>query len=929
MTNPTLVAELRETLREGRARLLKPQPPARLGRVWLNEHTALLDGVLSRIFTAAWDKARATHGDWNHDRAHPESEAGLALLAIGGYGRRELCPHSDIDIAFVTAEEENPMLDAAVKEAFRLIVEILIDGERLDVAYAYRPLGDCERLDFKDKTALLDGRLIAGSHWLPHRMHDELHRTWDSVEYLLDKARERLEASRRAPLSVYAVEPNLKDGAGALRDIQSAFWVAGAMLRTQSPLKDLEWRGIITATDCERVIEANDFFLALRNWLHIRTDRKTDVLRVEWQDRCARSFGYSGTGALASQRLLADYYRHAEAAHSFSQKVLRRLLDGPLHLDDHFVALHQRLASAHPYTLVNHPELLIAPFAQARKYGFSLDPELDRSVEEAIPLVTDQTRSHAIARAGWWALLANPGTAADALTELRERNVLQKFIPEFAAVLRLAPADPSHELTVGEHSIYAVRRLGEMWDDRNDDDELFSVWNGIDDTALLLLATLLHDIGKGEPSTDHAVSGARIAQKIGTRLGLDAERNRRLATLVRRHLLLPRAARLRDLNSPGTIREVIKHVGDVPTLKMLYLLALADTCAVGERTYSRLDLEAMHELYERVLIAMTREETAEVLSDVEKREQMAQRERERLRRELRHLPFNDATLAKLTNGLPAGYVLNTPLPTIATHLKFLDQLPKEKLIVDFYADDRNAFTEMTIVTYDDAEPGVLSKICGVVNAIGAEILTAHVFTLRHVDTSTRRIAAVSDADGMESNDTTTASKPRKAKAAARDIVLDRLHLVYKGRALPESRCARLAATLREVLVGRKSVEEVLKVAGKETNSSISPERIGARNDLSDEHTVITLVNDNVPGLLYRTTRVLAALGLDIHTAKITTWAGRAEDAFYVTRRRANGYGEKISDDDIRVVLEQLKQALVKPNAAAKAATVKATGEKAK
>lgn len=907
MTHPTLVAELRETLREGRARLLKPQPPARLGRVWLNEHTALLDGVLGRIFTAAWENARASHGDWNHDRAHPESEAGLALLAIGGYGRGELCPHSDIDIAFVTAEEENPMLDAAVKEAFRLIVEILIDGERLDVAYAYRPLADCERLDFKDKTALLDGRLIAGSHWLPHRMHDELHRTWDAVEYLLDKVSERLEASGRAPLSVYAVEPNLKDGAGALRDIQCALWVAGAMMRSQAPLKDLEWRGIVTGTDCERVIEANEFFLSLRTWLHIITDRKTDVLRVEWQDRCARSFGYNGAGAIASQRLLADYYRHAEAAHSFSQKVLRRLLDGPLHLDDHFVALHQRVNSAHPYTLINHPELLIAPFAQARKYGFSLDADLDRSVEEAIPLITDQTRSHHIARAGWWALLADPGAAAAALTELRERNVLQKFIPEFAAVLRLAPADPSHELTVGEHSIYAVHRLGEMWNDRNHDDELFSVWNGIDDIALLLLATLLHDIGKGEPGTDHAVSGARIAQKIGARLGLDAERNRRLGILVRRHLLLPRAARLRDLNSPGTIREVIKHVGDVPTLKMLYLLSLADTCAVGERTYSRLDLEAMHELYERVLIAMTREETAEVLSDVEKREQMAQRERERLRRELRHLPFNDATLAKLTNGLPAGYVLNTPLPTIATHLKFLDQLPKEKLIVDFYADERGTSTEMTIVTYDDAEPGLLSKICGVVNAIGAEILTAHVFTLRHIDTKQRKTREVA-AEGAK-----IVTKTRKPRTPARDIVLDRLHLVYKGRALPESRCARLAATLREVLVGRKSVEEVLKAAGKETTSSISPERIGARNDLSDEHTVITLVNDNIPGLLYRTTRVLASLGLDIHTAKITTWAGHAEDAFYVTRRRENGHGEKISDDDIRLVLEQLRGSLVKPH----------------
>jgi [protein-PII] uridylyltransferase len=895
MLNSALVSELRDFLREGRQRLLRQQPASQLGRSWLEAHTQLLDTVLGRIFSAAWESARATHGEWNHDRAHPDAEAGLALFAIGGYGRGELCPHSDIDIAFVTAEEENPMLDAAVKEAFRLIVEVLIDGERLDVAYAYRPIADCERLAYNDKTALLDARLVAGSQWLQRRLHDELHRTWDAVEYLLEKAQERQEASRISHLSIYAVEPNLKEGSGALRDIQSALWVAGAMLKTQQPMRDLEWRGIVTARDCEEAQAANDFFLSVRTWLHIATKRKTDALRIEHQDRCARDFGYSGSGAQASQRLLAAYYRHAEAAHAFSQKVLRRLLDGPLHLDDHFVALHQRLKSAHPYTIVNHPELLIAPFAQARKYGFALDPELDRDIEEALPLVDEKTRCHPIARAGLWSLLWNPATAADSLTELRERGVLQRFIPEMSEMLRLAPADPSHQLTVGEHSISAVRQLGRMWEERNDDDEMFAVWNSIDDIGLLILATLLHDIGKIVPGTDHAVSGAKLAQKVGTRCGLDAERNRRLALLVRRHLLLPRAARLRDLNSPGTIREVIKHVGDVPTLKMLYLLSLADTCAVGERTYSRLDLEAMRELYERVLIAMTREETAEVLSDVEKREQMAQRERERLRRELRNLELDDATLTRLTDGLPASYVLNTPLPTVATHLKFLEQLPKEQLIVDFYHDQRSTYTEMAIVTYDDANPGLLSKICGAVNAVGAEILTAHVYTLQNFH----------DHDG---------GKVKHGEEMPRDIVLDRLHLVYKGRALPESRCARLAATLREIILGEKEIEEVLKGAGKEAAVGLAPDRIGARNDLSDEHTVITVVNDNVSGLLYYITRALAVLNLDIHTAKITTWAGRAEDAFYVTRRN-NGHGDKISDDDLKEVLDTLRQMLMKPHLA--------------
>ncbi|HVF10227.1 MAG TPA: hypothetical protein VNA16_05460, partial [Abditibacteriaceae bacterium] len=402
------------------------------------------------------------------------------------------------------------------------------------------------------------------------------------------------------------------------------------------------------------------------------------------------------------------------------------------------------------------------------------------------------------------------------------------------------------------------------------------------------LATLLHDAGKIEAGSDHSISGEQIARRIGERLALAGDRVERLGRLVRHHLVLPRAARLHDLSAPATIRQVMQEVHDVSTLKMLYLLALADTCAVGERSYSNLDLEAMKELYQRVLIAMTSEETAQVLTDSEKREQLVQRERARLRRQLRHPELDDATLHRLCDNLPASYILNTPLPTIATHLKFLDQLPDEKLIVDFYEDQRQSLTEMTVIACDDEKPGLLSKICGVVYAAGPEILTAHVFTLRGY------------------------SSPAAPSAEGCDIVLDRLHLAANGRALSEAAGARLAALLREVLLGHRSIEDVLQAAGKSTSLGLTPHRIAARNDLSDEHTVISVLCDSVPGLLYHVTRALAAIDLDIHTAKITSWGGRAEDAFYVTRRGLDGRSEKISDEAIGQTLGALREQLRKP-----------------
>lgn len=887
MSPTPLVTELRQFLEEGRAKLWKRTSWRAPIRPWLNEHSGLLDETLVRIYNGAWELARASYD------GPVEPDPGLVLIAIGGYGRAELCPCSDIDLAFVPSEEENPLLDAVIKEAFRLIVEVLIDGAKLDVGYAYRPISDIERLDHQSKAALLEARRIAGQEKLVAGVRDEVYRSWDAVEFLLEKAAERRLRTEKVSLSLYAVEPNLKDGTGALRDIHFALWSAGALLKAENPLEELVSRGVVTAADAEKVTNAREFFLKLRVWLHLQTGRKTDVLRLEQQDRCARAFSYTGGGGVASQNLLADYYAHAENAARFCDRVLNRLLEGPLPFEGHFAASRQRLYAAHPYTLQNHPELLLAPFALARKYGFTLDPNLDRAIDDAIPKIDDSTRKHPEARSAFFKLIGDIGNASAALTELRSRGLLQAFIPEFTAMLRLAPPDPSHELSVGEHSIYAVRRLDELWYKRETDDEIRALWSGVEDMELLVLATLLHDVGKIEPGTDHAVSGEKLAAKIAERLGLSNARSETLKLLVLRHLLMPRMARLRDLAAPATIRRVVNYVRTVPNLKMLYLLSLADTCAVGERSYSHLDLQAMRELYERCLQAMTRAETAQVLSDTEKREQLVQQERERMRRNLRHLELDDTTLQRLSDTLPAAYILNTPMPTMATHLKFLDQLPEEKLIVDFYPLQGRSFAEMTIVAYDDAEPGLLSKICGVVHAGGADILAAHVYTLCGPDLNSKWM--------------------HNAPVYGRDVVLDRLHLVAGGRSLTTSQTAKLAALMREVLLGGQSVEDALRASGKKVAQSIVPTKISARNDLSDEHTVITIICDNVPGLLYQVTRVMASLGLDIHTAKVTTWGGQAEDAFYVTRRREDGEAEKLPDDEIRDVLEAMRRRLLKPS----------------
>ncbi|MEO6908051.1 MAG: HD domain-containing protein, partial [Abditibacteriaceae bacterium] len=507
-----ILQELKESFVSSHEKLLRCDTQTLSPRVWINSYVDLIDDTLQKIYQRAFQ---------NLEEANVISATnmpGLALLAIGGYGRRELCPQSDIDIAFVPAEEEHPTIDALVKETFRLVVEVLMDGAGLDVSYAYRPLTDAKRLDHTARTALCQARCIAGKETLLHQLRSEIYRTWDAVQFLLDIVHERARVAERVQLSLYAVEPNLKDGIGALRDIHTAGWVAAVMLQTENPLAELEWRGLMTSAQAEQLRAARDFFLSLRVWLHLETGKKNDVLRVEYQDRCSISFGYEGEGALSSQKLLADYYQHAENVSRTLDDVIRRFLQGPLPLDSHFVAVAGRLRAAHPHALRNHPELLIAPFALSQKYGFDFDDELEEQVMAAAPLVDDAARRNVITRASFAALLRDPANCAASLTAMRKRGALQAVLPEFAAMLHLAPPDPSHQLTVGEHSIYAVDQLGRLWQERLTSEELFNIWSGVDDIEVLLLATLLHDVGKIDPTREHCVAGEEIALQITRRL---------------------------------------------------------------------------------------------------------------------------------------------------------------------------------------------------------------------------------------------------------------------------------------------------------------------------------------------------------------------------------------------------------------------------
>lgn len=855
------MARLATRVAAARRAFLARDPTEDAGTACMLQHTDLVDEALRDVFTLAVARARATHGEHCE-----EGVTEAAIVATGGYGRRELAPFSDIDVAFVPCPEDNPYVDAVISNAFRLLVAVFLDATDYEVGYAYRPLSDLATLDHPTQTALLDARLVVGSWRLFRRLQSELRRHLDVVTYLQHKAEEQLTKSAHLPTSVYSVQPDLKEGPGGLRDIQSALWMAQVRFGLVSRERALELlieHGVVSANECQALRECEEYLRKIRTWLHLHAQCKQDVVLPEVQGVLGRDFGFRNEALTAGQQFMRAHYRRAARIHRFAAKVSRELLGARLPLSPYFVVVEGRLRAVSSRTLAAHPEQVLFGYRLAQQYRLEFHPELDRQIEEATPrmppgqgLSTEARRTFLDLLAG---SLANPGP----LLDLAERGVLERVLPEMGDMLTLVPADPAHEVTVGAHALRVVERLAELAQETAESPPSLpaQVLGELADPGLLVLAGLLHDVGKLTGPGDHAATGAARVEEIAARFPLDAESRQRLVTLVREHLTLTRASRLLNLDDPVTIREAVAAVGDLDTLKALYLLSHADTRAVGTGAYTRRDLSLLDELYLRLVRHFTAASPADLDRD-------AARRREEVSRELAATRIPTKTVARLCEALPPGYLLNTPLHTVAAHAAFLDQLEREGPVIDLHNPPGAEFTELTVCTYDAPTPGLLSRIAGGILAVGGDIHSAQVFTI----------------EGTPS------------------VVLDTLWISADDRPLSERRCRRLTQVLEGIIAGTLTLSELLRETG--TSPPVRPEIHGVvvSNDLSDTHTVIRVTAENIPGLLFLLTHALSELHLDIHVAKITTWAGRAEDSFYVT----TGSHEKLPPDRLSRLPRQLR-----------------------
>lgn len=897
---PTLVPDIVQTTRGYLDLHLKPLREAaargEAGVAHARRLASVFDGLLSAYFIAARTQATVEAGPL------PEP---LALLAVGGYGRGLLGLGSDLDLLVLAPSTDHP----GVHTLAEMLLYPLWDAG-VSIGHAVRTpeeLLTLARSDLRTATMVLDARVVAGDRAFAE---ESVARGWRAlfegdINRFLDALSEEMAARHgRYGASVYLLEPDLKHGRGALRDLDIARWALRARYRA-ADLSDALKQGSISQHDADTLEGAREYFWRARGVLHARTGRRNDRLTFEDQEECGKAFGFVDPALAASDPLRASagaaeqfmlgYYRHARAVATTVDRLLEscrvtRASHERVHRSERVAEGVERfegtLTFADAEALRRDPALALRIVDLALHHGLPLagrardmiaQHALDAAWAEALRrapstptlflrLLTHSPRASLRAR-GAPVSAAEQG-AASVLAELHDLGLLLAIVPEFGPVTGRIHHDVYHVYTVDVHSVAALDRLHQIA--RGELSELYAlptrVLADLERRDLVCLATLLHDVGKGRGG-DHSAVGAELAARIARRLLLSSEDADEVAWLVREHLTLYHLATRRDLSDPATLAQVIGLVRDPWRLRALYLLTVADLSTTSPTSMTTWKARMLDDLLRRAEEAMGRERATPSLHVDELR-----------RRAVAFAGREGPMVERFLAGMPERYVLATPPESIARHARAAAQVGPGRALVHLAPLEGEApgdLAEVVIVAPD--RPGLLARLSAMLYANRLDVQSAQLYS---------RVVG----ESIEAVDVFTV---RRLDADPGGL-------------------ARLAAKLPRDLSSVLSADELPDhwVASRTRGGIARPEpavrtEVELDNHASDRYTVIELFGRDRPGLLYAVARAHYELGLSIALAKVNTEGRRVADVFYVT----DTAGNKIPTERFAQVRARLSAAL--------------------
>lgn len=791
----------------------------------------------------------------------------VAIVAVGGTGRGELAPYSDVDLLFLHA----PRCATCLPECISQVVRDCWDAG-IKLGHSVRTPRDAlasARLDPQFTTALVESRLLWGSdrlfQTLTARFRRQIGRGRFSSFY------HAIVAARQAERLQYGeterqLEPDVKRSPGGLRDIQLIRWIGFGRYGTPD-IDLLRLQGALSREDEQALVEAQEFITRIRVDLHFSAGKAQEVLTREEQLRLADLHGIPPTaGQRPVERFMQTYFRHSTAVADVAARFVDR--QRPISLPSrlwNFVRSHR----SNRIFLVSADEIDVVPryrgrlgatlesqlhlFELAAQYSVRLAPGLVELVRQTAPHLPRAVSPEASRL--FLSILRSTGQVGRQLRELYRTGLLEVVLPEMSHARCLLQFNQYHAYTVDEHSIRAVEAAERF---EGDSGALGTAYRSIKHRELLHLALLLHDLGKGY-ERDHSDVGREIAATVAARLGLSPQQTEMLVFLVHKHLMMAHLAFRRDLSDTQMLVRFSRDVGSPESLRMLLLLTASDMTAVGPGTWTDWKAELLTELFEGAL---------QILSGAPPKFREAERIRQiagEVRRLLEQSPadrveWRDDEL----ESLPLHYLTATPPEQIVRDLVAVRRLAPDEFVIQGKYEPATRTVEYRIITHDAVGSGLFHKITGVLAARGLEILSANIST------------------------------------TSQGIVIDsfRVHDADHAADIPEFRMREVETAVREVLRGRTTVEQLFDrhrrfQLAEPLHACRGPTRVVIDNDSSERFTVIDVFADDRRGLLYAMASTLLELELSVSLAKISTHVDQVLDVFYVTDREGN----KLQDGD--------------------------------
>ncbi len=815
-----------------------------------------------------------------HPLPNPTEAERLSLIAVGGYGRGEMAPQSDVDLLFLTPYKITPWAESMIESMLYILWDL-----KLKVGHASRTIKDCLRLareDYTIRTSLVEYRFLAGDAKLAAKLGKNL---WSDLfkttaaEFIEAKLAERAERHTKQGGQRYVVEPNVKEGKGGLRDLQSLYWIA-KYVNGVKEASELVNRKVFTADEYETFHKAEDFLWAVRCHLHLIAKRPVDQLTFDMQVEVAARMGYvDGDGRRAVEHFMQDYFRRAtqvgeltrifltaqEAAFTKPEPMLTRLFSRRKSAKAPYAILQNRLTVADKKAFLKDPINLLRIFEEALRTGTLLHPDAMRLLSANLHLIDDDMRNSKIANKLFLDTMIKHGNPERGLRRMNELGLLGAFIPEFAPIVAMMQFNMYHHYTVDEHTIQCISHLARI--EREELIEELPVASSIlkrgVNRKVLYVALLLHDIGKGRPE-DHSILGAQIARVVAPRLGLSKKDCETVEWLIRYHLLMSDVAQKRDISEPRTVSDFAKVVKSVERLDLLTVLTVCDIRGVGPGTWNNWKAVLIRNLYKATRDAL--ENGLEALNR-DTREAEAKRE---LRTVLADWPAKD--LRHETSRHYGPYWQGLPVATHKIFAQLLRDMDDSEISIDVMLDEDRDATRTCLAMVD--HPGLFSRMTGALALVGANVVDARTYTSK--DGYATAAFWLQDADGHP----------------------------YEASRLPRLR-QMISRTLRGEIVARDALKDRDKIKKRERAFRV-PTHITFDNVGSEIYTIIEVDTRDRPGLLFDLTRTLAHNHVYIASAVIATYGEQVVDTFYVK----DMVGLKFHSQDKRDALERkLREAI--------------------